>query len=399
MSPAAIAHGSALLGLLFVVKAWSYGLDRYLLLYGDNGVVVGASYTDIHVKLPVLWLLIGLSIIAAFAAFANLKLRSYWLPAAAILLVALGSVLLSGVLPSLFRHFVVRPSELELEKPYIEANIALTRQAYGLDRIVAKPFAAEQTLTFKTLQANKATIDNIRLWDWKPLYDTYAQLQEIRTYYKFRDLDVDRYWLEGSYQSVMLSARELRPSLLPPNAQTWVNRHVPFTHGNGAVMSPVTRKSTEGLPLFYLRDIPPVASGGPEIREPRIYYGEETDSYVIVKGSTPEFDYPKGKDNIYAAYDGVGGVPVEGIARRILFAWYFNDVNLVVSSYITSGSRIMIRRAIQERARTIAPFLSLDRDPYLVVSDGRLFWIQDAYTTNSYFPYAQPAQGLDLNYI
>ena len=146
--------------------------------------------------------------------------------------------------------------------------------------------------------------------------DAYVQLQEIRTYYKFHDVDVDRYWLDGAYQSVMLSARELKSSLLPPNAQTWVNRHVLFTHGNGVVMSPVTRKSAEGLPLFYLRDIPPVATGGPEIREPRIYYGEETDSYVIVKGSTPEFDYPKGKDNIYAAYDGTGGVPVGGIARR-----------------------------------------------------------------------------------
>ena len=277
MSPTAIAHGSALVGLLFAVKAWSYGLDRYLLLYGDNGVVVGASYTDVHVGLPGLWLMIGLSIIAAFAAWANLRVRTYRLPAAAFMLVGIGSFVLSGAVPALFRHFFVKPSELQLEKPYIERNIALTRQAYNLDQIAAKPFAAEQKLTFKTLDANKATIENIRLWDWLPLSDTYAQLQEIRTYYKFHDLDVDRYWLDGSYQSVMLSARELRPSLLPPNAQTWVNRHVLFTHGNGAVMSPVTRKSTEGLPFFYLRDIPPVADGGPKIDEPRIYYGEESD--------------------------------------------------------------------------------------------------------------------------
>jgi hypothetical protein len=229
--------------------------------------------------------------------------------------------------------------------------------------------------------------------------DAYVQLQEIRTYYKFHDVDVDRYWLNAAYQSVMLSARELNSSLLPPNAQTWVNRHVLFTHGNGVVMSPVTRKSAEGLPLFYLHDIPPVASGGPEIREPRIYYGEETDTYVIVKGSTPEFDYPKGKDNAYAAYNGTGGVRVGGIGRRILFAWYFNDVNLLLSRYITGNSRIMIRRNIQERVRTIAPFLRLDRDPYLVISEGRLFWMQDAYTTSGYFPYAQPVRGFDLNYI
>jgi uncharacterized protein len=399
MSETAIAHGSALLGLLFVVKAGSYFLDRYLLLYGDNGVVVGASYTDIHLQLPVLWLLIAASIAAALAAWANVRMRTYRIPVAAILLVAMGSVVLSSIVPALFRHFFVKPSELQLEKPYIERNIALTRQAYDLDRIAAKPFAAEQTLTFDTLEANKATIDNIRLWDWLPLYDTYAQLQEIRTYYKFHDLDVDRYWLDGSYQSVMLSARELQPSLLPPNAQTWVNRHVLFTHGNGAVMSPVTRKSTEGLPYFYLRDIPPVADGGPAIREPRIYYGEESNTYVIVKSTVPEFDYPKGQDNAYAAYRGSGGVPIGGLLRRMVFAQYFNDVNLLLTDYVTPDSRIMIRRNIKERVRTIAPFLRLDHDPYLVVSDGRMFWIQDAYTTNSYFPSAQVAQDQDLNYI
>jgi uncharacterized membrane protein (UPF0182 family) len=229
--------------------------------------------------------------------------------------------------------------------------------------------------------------------------DTYGQLQEIRTYYRFHDVDIDRYWLGDAYQAVMLSARELKSSLLPPNAQTWVNRHLLFTHGNGVVMSPVTRKSSEGLPLFYLRDIPPVATGGPEIREPRLYFGEETDDYVIVRGSTPEFDYPKGKDNVYANYDGNGGIPVEGILRKTLFAWYFGDVNLLISNYITSNSRIMMRRAIQDRVQTIAPFLHLDHDPYLVVSEGRLFWFQDAYTTSDYFPYAQPSAGRDFNYI
>src|SRR5947208_13713556 len=364
MSPTVIAHGSALLALLFVVKAWSYVLDRYLLLYVDNGVVVGASYTDVYVGLPGLWLMIGLSIIAAFAALVNLRVRTYRLPAAAVMLVVIGSFVLSGVAPVLFRQFFVKPSELELEKPYIERNIALTRQAYNLDQIAAKPFAAEQKLTFKTLDANKATIENIRLWDWQPLSDTYAQLQEIRTYYKLHHLDVDRYWLDGSYQSVMISYRVLRPSLLPPNAQTWVNRHILFTHGTGAVMSPVTRKSTEGLPFFYLRDIPPVADGGPKIDEPRIYFGEESDDYVIVKSSIPEFDYPKGKDNAYAAYDGAGGVPIGALGWRTLFAYYFNDANLVLSSYVTANSRIMIRRNIQERVRTIAPFLRLDHNPY-----------------------------------
>src|ERR1700716_508709 len=216
MSPTAIAHGSALFGLLFAVKAWSYGLDRYLLLYGDNGVVVGASYTDIHVGLPGLWLLTGLSIIAAFTAWANLRECAYRLPAAAFILVAIGSFVLSGAAPVLFRHFFVKPSGVQLEKPYIERNIALTRQAYNLDQIAAKPFAAEQKLSLEVLEANKATIENIRLWDWLPLSDTYAQLQEIRTYYKFHDLDVDRYRLDGSYQSVMLSAPPPPCPPLPP---------------------------------------------------------------------------------------------------------------------------------------------------------------------------------------
>jgi uncharacterized protein len=186
MSPTAIAHGSVLLGCFFAVKAWSYGLDRYLLLYGDNGVVVGASYTDIHVELPILRLLIGFSIVAAFAAWANLRVRTYRLPATAAVLVFGGSLLLSGVVPGLFQHFFVKPNELELEKPNIERNIALTQQAYNLHQITTKPFPAEQDLTYETLEANKATIDNIRLWDWQPLMDTYAQLQEIRTYYKFQ---------------------------------------------------------------------------------------------------------------------------------------------------------------------------------------------------------------------
>ncbi|OAF03691.1 hypothetical protein AYJ54_03710 [Bradyrhizobium centrolobii] len=399
ISPIAIAHGSALLGLFFAVKAWSYGLDRYLLLFGDNGVVVGASYTDIHVELPVLWLLIAISTIAALAAWANIWVRTYRLPAAAIVLLFGGAFLLSGVIPGLFQRFYVRPNELEWERPYIQRNIALTREAYNLNRITPKPFPAEQNLTFKTLETNKATIDNIRLWDWQPLADTYAQLQEIRTYYKLRDLDVDRYWLGGTYQSVMISARELNSSLLPPNAQTWVNRHVLFTHGNGAVMSPVTQKSGEGLPLFYLRDIPPVAHGGPEVREPRIYYGAESSDYVIVNGTVPEFDHPKGRDNVYASYDGSGGIPLSGMVRRLIFTDYFNDVNLLLTDYIADGSRILIRRNIRDRVRTIAPFLTLDRDPYLVISEGRMFWIQDAYTTSDYFPYAQPAPGLDLNYI
>jgi uncharacterized protein len=373
VAPAAIAHGSALLSLFFAVKAWSYVLDRFLLLYGDNGVVVGAGYTDVHVELPILWLLVGLAVVASLASLTNVWVRTTRLPAASAVLVFGGSLVLSQIVPALFQRVFVKPNELQLEKPYLQHNITLTRQAYNLQQIMVKPFPAKLDLTFEKLQANKPTIDNVRLWDWRPLMDTYGQLQEIRTYYKFHDVDVDRYRLDGAYQQVMLSAREFKRALLAPNAQTWVNRHVLFTHGNGVVMSPVTRKSAEGLPIFFLQDIPTVSTGGPPIRESRIYYGEETEGYVIVKATTPEFDYPKGKDNVYGVYGGTGGVPVGGLARKSLFAWYFKDLNLLLSSYITADSRIMMRRTIQDRIRTIAPFLRLDRDLYLVVSEGRLF--------------------------
>ena len=336
VSAAAAAHGSALLGLLFMVEAWSFDLDRYLLLYDDNGVVVGAGYTDIHVELPILMALIVLCGAAAIASFANVRLRSVRIPLASAAVVVFGtSFVLSPVATAVFQRVYVKPNELQLESPYIALNIALTREAYKLQDIVVKPFTAELSLTNQSLQDNRATIDNIRLWDWQPLLDTYAQLQEIRTYYKFHDADIDRYVLGGTNQQVMLSARELESSLLPANAQTWVNLHVLFTHGNGVVMSPVTRATPEGLPNFYLQDIPPVASGGPTVSEPRIYFGEGAAPYVIVKSSTPEFDYPRGNDNVYHAYDGADGVPIGNIARRALFAWYFADPNILLSHDIS----------------------------------------------------------------
>ncbi|RDJ97612.1 UPF0182 family protein [Paraburkholderia lacunae] len=399
LSPVAIAHGSALLGVFFLLKAWSYWLDRFLLLYGDNGVVVGAGYTDVHVELPVLWMLVGLAAAAAIVLCINLRWRSYRIPAAAAVLVFGSSFVFAVIYPALFQRFYVKPSELQLEARYIEHNIALTRQAYGLARIEVKPFAAEQGLNLASLQANRPTVDNIRLWDVQPLMDTYAQLQEIRTYYKFFAVDIDRYRLDSGYRQVMLSARELEPAMLPVNAQTWVNLHLLFTHGSGLVMSPVTEKSTEGLPFLYLQDIPPAADGGPAIREPRLYFGEGGQGYVIVNGSVPEFDYPKGKDNVYTAYSGRDGVAIGSTARRSLFAWQLDDPNILLTGYITDQSRILLHRNIRDRVRTIAPFLSLDHDPYIVASNGRLFWMQDAYTTSRWFPYAQPGFGDGANYI
>ena len=397
-SPTVIAHSSALLGILFLVKAWAYFLDRYLLLYDDNGVVIGAGYTDVHVVLPVLWLLLGLCVISAAVACANIWRRAIPPVIVIVVLVFGGAFVADEIVPGLFERLYVKPSELQLESPYIRRNIALTREAYGLQHIEVKPFPAEQGLTYQLLEHDKGTVDNIRLWDWQPLMDTYAQLQEIRTYYKFMDVDVDRYHFNDRYQQVTIAAREIAPSLLSANAQTWVNLHLLFTHGNGVVMSPVTEKTTEGLPYYYLRDIPPAASNGaPTITQPRIYFGENTDSYVVVKTTTKEFDYPKGDDNVYNTYDGADGVPIGSYFWRSLFSWQFGDVNILLSHYITGDSRILIHRNIKDRVHTIAPFLTLDHDPYVVVSGGRLFWIQDAYTTSDWFPYAQP-QG-DIDYI
>jgi uncharacterized membrane protein (UPF0182 family) len=398
-SRAMLVHVSVLLALLFAAQAWSFWLGRFLLLYSDNGVVVGAGYTDLHVRLPFLDALIGMSLAAALASLVNVRRRTLLIPAASIALVLGTSWIVSPLFAALFERAIVKPSELQREQPYIARNIALTREAYRLSNVVVKPFPAEETLSAQSLADNRPTIDNIRLWDRDPLLDTYAQLQEIRTYYKFNDADIDRYQLGSADQQVMISARELESSRLPANAQTWVNLHVLFTHGNGAVMSPVTRTTPEGLPLLYLKDIPPVASGGPEIREPRLYFGEGDAPYVIVRAGTPEFDYPRGGENVYRTYDGADGVPIGSLARRTLFAWYFDDPNILLSQYVTAQSRIMLRRNIRERAAAIAPFLALDHDPYIVVSEGKLFWIQDAYTTSAWFPYAQKIAGRSTNYI
>ena len=399
VSATAVMHGSVLLGCFFAVEAWSFWLARYELLYSDNGVVVGASYTDVHVRAPVLFALAALSLAAAIAAFANVELRRIRIPLVSLAVVFGTSLVLLPLAASIFERVYVKPNELKLELPYIARNIALTREAYDLRNIVVKPFSADQTLTYQSLADNRPTIDNIRLWDQQPLLDTYSQLQEIRTYYKFYNADIDRYTLGGNYQQVMLSARELDSSLLSVNAQTWVNLHLLFTHGNGVVMSPVTRTSPEGLPIFDLQDIPPVANGGPPVTEPRIYFGEGNAPYAIVRTRTPEFDYPKGSENVYRSYDGADGVAIGSLARRALFSWYFGDPNILLSQYLTTDSQIMFRRNIQSRVNRIAPFLSLDHDPYIVVSGGRLYWIQDAYTTSGWFPYARRMASNGTNYI
>jgi len=394
--PSAAAHISVLLGIFFLQRAVSYWLSRYELLFHTNGVVYGLRYVDHVLWQPGLWLLVALSIVAALLCFANVGTGGVRLPVIAFVIVFGPSLALSFIEPVIERLWV-KPDELRIEKPYITANIEMTRSAYDLDGVDVKPFAGKGTLTRASLDSDAATLRNIRLWDPRPLIDTYKQLQEIRLYYDFMDVDVDRYKIGNRYTQVMLSPRELNVGLLPENAQTWVNQHLKFTHGSGLVMSPVNQKDSEGLPVFYIKNIPPNSNVGFKVDNPAIYFGEEPDNYVVVDSATPEFDYPSGADNVFSFYKGAGGIPVSGLGRRILFSYFFRDINLLVTENIVAQSKIMIRRNIATRLSYLAPFLRLDGDPYSVLLNGHLIWIVDAYTTSDHHPYSQDIDG--LNYI
>ncbi len=398
LRPSVIRHLSGLLAIFFLVKAGGYILQRYGLLTSNNGIVFGAAYTDVHLRLPLLAALAGASLLAAALCVSNLRLAGLRLPiSAAAILFAVSIV--ETIAPSLFQSYWVKPDELKLESRYIANNIELTRYGFALDRVTSAPFPAKGKLTPEVIAANQATIQNIRWWDPRPLTDTYRQLQEIRLYYDFHDIDVDRYVIDGSYREVMLSARELNQAKLPADAQTWINQRFKFTHGNGIAMNPVNRFDEEGLPVFYVKDIPPVAPPELRIDRPEIYFGEETRNYVVVGGDTKEFDYAKGQENVYNIYQGRDGVSLRRFWTRALFAWYFGDLKLLISDNITAASKILFRRVIQDRIRRIAPFLRLDHDPYLVVSDGRLVWMQDAYTVSDALPYSQRSRPDGINYI
>jgi uncharacterized membrane protein (UPF0182 family) len=398
LAPAPMRHLAALAALFFLIKAGDDLLQRYGLLLSSNGVVFGAAYTDVNVRLPLLAGMIGSCLVAALLAVAAVARRDPRLLIAGAVLV-IGASAIEWIVPSLFQNYRVKPDELRLEAPYIASNIALTRYGFGLDHITAKEYPANGQLTPAVIAANQPTIDNLRWWDPRPLLETYRQLQEIRLYYDFRDVDVDRYTLDGSYRQVMLAARELDQSRLPGDAQTWINQHFKFTHGIGLAMSPVNRFDDEGLPLFFVQDIPPVSSVGLRIDRPQIYFGEQTSGYAVVGGDTKEFDYPKGQDNVYTTYTGTGGVPLDSLWRRALFAWYFGDVKLFISSNVSDASRILFRRLIDDRVRRVAPFLIRDHDPYLVIDDGRLVWVQDAYTVSDAVPYSEQVGPSGINYI
>src|SRR5262245_23566103 len=389
-----------LLGLgacLLLLRALGFWLDRFDLLYSPRGVVFGASYTDVHASLPVLGWLTVLALLCAAACVYQMFRPGWRFLVAGLVTLILFWIGGLGVYPALLQRFRVTPNELVAERPFIQHNIRLTRQAYALDRVAEKDFAAADNLTAAALERNSLTIKNVRLWDNRPLLVTYGKLQEIRTYYKFLDVDVDRYTVNGEYRQVMLSARELSYRFLP--SRGWINERLTYTHGYGLVASPVNRISPEGLPEFFLKDIPPAGTGLPRITRPAIYYGESGNEYVFVRTRSQELDYPSGDQNVYTRYDGRGGIPVNSLLAKLAFAVRFGEIKVLLSDDLTPESRVMIYRDVVPRVRQAAPFLKYDRDPYLVVTDdGHLVWMLDGYTVTDRYPYAEPVRGLG-NYI
>ncbi|MFQ5847739.1 MAG: UPF0182 family protein [Candidatus Methylomirabilales bacterium] len=396
-SPRARTHLLLLIGALLFLKAWGYHLSTYDLLYSSRGVVFGASYTDVFATLPALRILTVFSAVCGFLALTQIW-RQRLTPLFAGLAILVGAAVIGQIVyPNLLQRFRVVPNELDLESPYIIHNIRYTRAAYGLDRIEEVEFPAEENLSMADLRRNELTVNNIRLWDPRPLLATFAQLQEIRTYYKFVDVDVDRYPLNGNYEQVMLSPRELSSDHLP--SRIWINEHLTFTHGYGMVLGPVNRVSPEGLPVLYIKNIPPVSGVSLTITRPEIYYGELGNEYVFVNTRSKELDYPAGDKNVYSTYQGNGGIPITGFLRKALFAARFGTIRILFSQDVVPGSRLMFYRRIGERVNKVAPFLRYEPDPYLVIAeDGKLFWILDAYTTSDRYPYSDP-HGQAGNYI
>jgi uncharacterized protein len=388
-------HLSVLAAGLFLLLAFGAWLDVPRLLVTPGGVVDGATYVDVHARLPVLRLQLGAALLAAALALYHGFAASHW-----PILVAGGSYLLvslgGGAYAAGLHRLRVAPNEQVMEAPYIRHNIEATRRAFALDNVEERELSGDALLSRADIENNVETIRNVRLWDHVPLLATFGQIQEIRTYYNFVSVTNDRYVIDGEYRQTMLSARELNWDALPN--RTWPNERLTFTHGYGGTRGPVNQVTQEGLPVLFIRDLPPVSTADLEVAQPAIYYGELSSDHVFVGTRTEEFHYPRGEDNVFTRYDGEGGVAIDGLWRRLLFSIRFRSVNTLISEQLGSASRVLFRRRIQERVAAIAPFLRYDRDPYLVISEGRLFWIQDAYTTTDLYPYSsRGARG--INYI
>ena len=395
-TPWARNHLAFLGGALCLLAALHFQLKMAGLPNIQRAIAPGPGYADLTATLPALKALRFIAVVSAVLLWAAPLLRDAKPALAGIALLAAGS-LLSGLYSGLIQRFVVAPNEIVNETPYLRWAIEYTRKAYGIEGVQELEFDPAENLTPQILRRNELTVKNIRLWDHAPLLTTFSQLQEIRTYYDFIDVDNDRYQVNGEYRQVMLSPRELNPAALP--SRIWINEHLTYTHGYGLTLGPVNRISPEGLPEFFIKDIPPQASTNLTVSRPEIYYGEARGSYVIVNTESKEFDYPSGDENIYTNYHGSGGVPIHGFLRKLLFALNFKEIKILLSGDITPKSRILYHRTIQERLSKAAPYLRFDQDPYLAVSrEGRLFWIVDAFTATEYYPFSERIEGIG-NYV
>jgi len=392
-------HIAILGALLMVTIAAAHYLDIFELVFSGRGAAPGAGYTDVNARLPVLWLLVAIALAGAVGFVVSLRYGGLRLMIASFSLWAVLAILAGAIYPVAFQRFRVNPNEFEREEKFIQRAIDATGAAYNLDLIDERLFPYIPNITLENVTNNPETINNIRVWDHRPLRDTYNQIQTFRQYYNFVGVDVDRYTLpNGEYRQVMLAARELFPENLEEDAQNWVNRKLAYTHGYGIAVSPVDRATEEGRPEFLLSEIPPVGELTQE--RPEVYYGENTKDFVIVKTRTDEFNYPGPEgEQIYKDYEGAGGVRLGSFFRRAAFAWQFLDLNVLISGQITSDSRIQYRREISDRIHTVVPFLELDHDPYPVIgSEGNMWWIQDLYTVTDRYAYS--AQFEDrFNYI
>jgi len=397
IAKAARAHLMTLGGILFLLIAYRIRLGMYDLLYSPRGMVFGAGYTDVHATLPVLWALLVISVLTAGVFFLRAGKGDLRTP-----LFAIGALLVVGILggsfyPEIVQRFVVAPNEIDKERPYIANTIEFTRKAYGLDRFEERSFSAVEDLTLDDIRQNEATFRNVRLWDHNPLLTTFAQLQEIRTYYDFVHIDNDRYWVDGIYRQVSLSPRELNPEHLP--GRNWINEYLTYTHGYGLCLGPVNEFTSEGLPVLFIKDLPPASRVSLQVTKPEIYFGEQGSDYCFVKTRAQEFDYPQGDKDVYTSYQGAGGIPVENFWRRLLFALAFGEKNILFSTDIQPDSRLMIYRRVLDRARRLTPYIHYDHDPYMVIAEnGALFWMLDGYTSSTRYPYSEPAP-LGDNYI
>ncbi|MPZ87751.1 MAG: UPF0182 family protein [Nitriliruptorales bacterium] len=390
ISPQATVHLSILLAALVAIRGWGFWLDRYLLSYSERGVTTGLSYTDATAQLRAYELLTVISVVCVVLFLANLRFRNFLLPSAGVGILLVAAIVLSGIYPAAIQRFRVEPQELQRERPYIERNMELTRFGFGLElggSVEFEPFPAEGELDAETVAANADTLEAIRLWDPQVLRSVYSQLQGLRRYFEFPDVDVDRYMIDGQQRQVNIAVRELNDASLP--ADTWQNRHLVYTHGLGFVSTDVSAKGQQGEPVFLIDNIPPQGLEELEVSQPRVYFGQSGPEYSIIQADVAELDFVSAEEDAETRYDGEDGVGVGGPLRRLAFALRYAEPNFILSSLIESDSRILFNREIEERVQAVAPFLQLDGDPYAVAVDGGIKWVLDAYTTSAMLPYSE----------